>query len=81
MQRSAKHAVDATMRGRLERIVRWQVDADADRTLAHLPKNEAARPERAPVNFQPGLSEMTVSVAGMLTDSKHRFRSRPTQRM
>ena len=41
--------------------------------LAHLPKDEAGRPERALVNFQPDLSEMTASVAGMLTDTKHRF--------
>ena len=29
----------------------------------HLPKDEAGRPGRAPENFQPGVSEATVSVA------------------
>jgi hypothetical protein len=72
---------DATTWARLERIVRWQVDAGANRTLAHLPKDEVGRPERAPVKFQPHLSEMTASVMDMLTDTKHRFRSRLTQRM
>jgi len=39
------------------------VDADANRAPTHLPKNEAGRPGRAPENFQPGVSEATVSVA------------------
>jgi hypothetical protein len=43
------------------------VDADASRTLAHLPKTEAGMPGRAPENFQPDLSEMTASVADKLT--------------
>jgi hypothetical protein len=60
VQRSVQHAVDATMWGRLERIVRWQVDADVGPTLAQLPKVEAGRPERAPVDFQPDLSETTA---------------------
>jgi hypothetical protein len=58
---------DATTWGRLERIVRWQVDAGAYRTLASLPKDEAERPERALVNFPPDVSEATVSVAVKLT--------------
>ena len=29
---------------------------------AHLPKDEAGKPERAPVNFQTGVSEATMSV-------------------
>ena len=32
-------------------------------TLAHLPKAEAGRSGRARENFQPGVSEATVSVA------------------
>ena len=66
MQRSVKHAVDATMWGRLERLVRREGSRESE-TLAHLPKTEAGRPGRAPVNFQPGVSEATVSVAGKLS--------------
>ena len=33
-------------------------------TLAHLPKAEAGKPERAPANFQPDVSEATVWVTG-----------------
>jgi hypothetical protein len=36
------------------------MDADANQILAHLPKDEAETPERAPENFQPDLSEMTA---------------------
>jgi hypothetical protein len=43
------------------------VDADANQTLAHLPKDEAGRPGRAPVNFQLGVTEATASVADNLT--------------
>jgi len=39
------------------------VDADANGTPMDLPKDEAGRPGRAPENFQPGVSEATVSVA------------------
>ena len=52
------------------------MDADVSRVPVHLPKDEAGKPERAPVNFQQDLSEMTASVAIMLTDTKHRYRSR-----
>ena len=43
------------------------MDADANRTPAHLPKTEAGRPGRAPVNFQPGVIEATASAADNLT--------------
>ena len=66
-KRSAKHMADATTRGRLERIVRWQVDAGANRTLPHLPKAEVGRPGRAPVNFPSDVSEATVRVTEKLT--------------
>ena len=56
------------------------MDADANQILAHLPKDEAETPERAPENFQPDLSEMSMS-SGTLTDTRHRFRSRHTPRM
>ena len=36
-------------------------------TLAHLPKDEAGRPERASGNSQPDVSEATVSVPEELT--------------
>ena len=39
------------------------MDADASRTLTHLPKTEAGKPERALVNFQPDLTEATLPVA------------------
>ena len=35
----------------------------AGEDLTDLPKDEAGRPGRAPENFQPGISEATVSVA------------------
>ena len=38
------------------------MDADASRTPTHLPKTEAGRAGRAPVNFQPDVTEATVSV-------------------
>ena len=34
--------------------------------LVDLPKAEAGKPERAPVNFHPDVTEATVSVAGKL---------------
>ena len=37
--------------------------------LVDLPKDEAGRPERAPENFRPGVTEATVSVAEKLTTS------------
>ena len=36
-------------------------------TLAELPKAEAGKPGRAPANFQPDVTEATVSVAGKLS--------------
>ena len=36
-------------------------------TLAHLPKDEAGRPRRAPKNSQPDVAEATVSVPDELT--------------
>ena len=42
-------------------------DADVNRTLANLPKAGAGKPERAPANFQPDVTEATVSVAGKLS--------------
>ncbi len=38
------------------------MDADVSHTQAHLPKDEAGKHERAPVNFQPDVTEATVSV-------------------
>ena len=43
------------------------MDADEDETPADLPKNEAGRPERAPVNSQPDVTEAAVSVPDELT--------------
>ena len=42
-------------------------DAAENETLGDLPKDEAGTPGRAPVNFQPDVTEATVSVAGKLT--------------
>ena len=44
-------------------------DADANRAPVHLPKDEAGRPERVPVNYPSDVTEATVSVAGKLTTS------------
>ena len=41
-------------------------DADANRAPVHLPKDEAGRPGRAPVNYPSDVTEATVSVAGKL---------------
>ena len=43
------------------------MDADERRTLAHLPKAEAGKPERALVKFPLDVTEATVSVAGKLS--------------
>ena len=43
------------------------MDADANRAPADLPKDEAVWPGRAPVNFQPDVTEATVSVPDELT--------------
>ena len=66
MQRSAKHAVDATMWGRLERLVRRE-GSRQERNLGRVAEIEAGKPGRAPANFQPDVTEATVSVAGKLS--------------
>jgi hypothetical protein len=43
------------------------VDADANETIAELPKAGVGRPGRALANFPPDVTEATVSVAGNLT--------------
>ena len=43
------------------------MDTDATRVPADLPKDEAGRPERAPENPQPDVTEATVSVPDELT--------------
>ena len=43
------------------------MDADANRVLTHLPKDEAGRPGRAPENSLPDVSEATASVTENLT--------------
>ena len=42
-------------------------EAGKGEALADLPKDEAGTPGRAPANFQPDVTEATVSVAGKLT--------------
>ncbi len=42
-------------------------DADAARTLAHLPKDETGRPGRAPENLQADVSEATASAVKDVT--------------
>ena len=54
------------MWGRLERLVRREGSRESE-TLAHLPKAEAGRPERALENLQSDVSEATASVVGKLT--------------
>ena len=54
------------MWGRLERLVRREGSRESE-TLAHLPKAEAGRPERALENLQLDVSEATVSVVGKLS--------------
>ena len=42
-------------------------EADKGEVLVDLPKDEAGKPGRAPANFQPDVTEATVSVAGKST--------------
>ena len=63
MQRSVKHAVDATMWGRLERLVRRE-GSRGEWNLGGLAEIEVGKPERVPENFQPGVTEATVWVTG-----------------
>ena len=66
MQRSAKHAVDATMWDRLERLVRRE-GSRQERNPGKVAEIEAGKPGRAPANFQPDVTEATMSVAGKLS--------------
>ena len=66
MQRSVMHAVDATMWGRLERLVRRE-GSRRERNLSTVAEIEAGKPDRAPANFEPDVTEATVSVAGKLS--------------
>ena len=63
MQRSVKHAVDATMWGRLERLVRRE-GTRRGLNLGTVAEIEAEEPERAPANFHLEVTEATVSVTG-----------------
>jgi hypothetical protein len=65
-KRSVKHAVDATMWGRLERLVRRE-GSRGEQNLGIVAEIEAKKPERAPANFQPDVTEATVSAAGKLS--------------
>ena len=42
-------------------------EAGESEALEDLPKDEAGKPERAPANFQPDVTEATASVVGKLT--------------
>ena len=42
-------------------------EAGKGEALVDLPKAGAGKPERAPANFQPDVTEATVSVAGKLS--------------
>ena len=66
MQRSAKHAVDATMWGRLERLVRRE-GSRQERNFGTVAEIEVVTLGRAPVNFQPDVTEAAVSMAEKLT--------------
>ena len=66
MQRSAKHAVDATMWGRLERLVRRE-GSRQERNLGTVAEIEVEKPGRAPENSPPDVTEVAVSMAEMLT--------------
>ena len=66
MQRSVKHAVAATMWGRLERLVRRE-GSRQERNLGTVAEIEVGKPGRAPEKLQPDLSEMTASAAGKRT--------------
>ena len=65
-KRSVKHMADATARGRLERLVRRE-GSRQERNLGKVAEIEAGKPGRAPANFQPDVTEATVSVAGKLS--------------
>ena len=54
------------MRGRLERLVRHE-GTRQERNLGTVAEIEAGKPGRAPANFQPDVTEATVSVAGKLS--------------
>ena len=66
MQRSAKRAVDATMWGRLERLVRRE-GSRRERNLGTVAEIEVGEPGRAAENLSPDVSEATASVVGKLT--------------
>ena len=66
MQRSVKRAVAATMWGRLERLVRRE-GSRRERNLGIVAEIEAGKPGCAPANYQPDVTEATVSVAGKLS--------------
>ena len=66
MQRSVKHAVDATMRGRLERLVRRE-GSRQERKLGAVAEIEVGKPGRAPENLSPDVSEASASVVGKLS--------------
>ena len=68
MQRSVKHAVAATMWGRLERLVRRE-GSRQERNLGRVAEIEVGKPGRAPENLQSDVSEATTSVVGKLTTS------------
>ena len=63
MQRSVKHAVDATMWGRLERLVRRE-GSQEERNLGTVAEIEVGKPGRAPENLQSDVYEATASVVG-----------------
>jgi hypothetical protein len=81
VQRSAKHAVDATMRGRLERIVRWRwmpMRTEPQRTCRKpKPRCLSAHPQtlRRPSPKRPHLERTNRPKAN------HSCRRRKTQRM
>ena len=68
MQRSAKHAIDATMWGRLERLVRRE-GSRQERNLGTVAEIEVGTLGRAPVNFHPDVTKATVSTSGKLSTS------------
>ena len=66
MQRSVNYAVDATMWGRLERLVRRE-GSRQERNLCGLAEIEVGKPGRTPENLSLDVSEATASVVGKLT--------------
>ena len=54
------------MWGRLERLVRRE-GTRGESNLGRVAEIEAGKPVRAPANFQPDVTEATVSVAGKLS--------------